>query len=418
MTKHNTGIEWTHIPGFKGETWNPIVGCSVVSPGCTNCYAMGMAKRLEKMKVPQYVGLTVSTKAGPVWSGRLNRAPDSVWAKPLRWKKPRAIFVNSMGDIFHEDVLEDWLFEIFATMALCPQHIFIILTKRAERMMQFLRDPHDGRLLGNYSKPNTHLHEIHQAGFKIQRARFPERSVGERGRALDVAWPLPNVWLGVSVEDQARANERIPYLMHTVAAKRFLSCEPLLGPVNLRSIDVNGDGETDALFAERWSSQIEAWRDTAEDWKDSFEDWFGRHPDEVNPDAPMYRPIDWVIAGGESGNDARPMHPDWIRGLRDQCAETDAPFFFKQWGEWIEHDHHKDGPTVRTYSEDDPEAEQLIASAHHPGFLHESGRFFETWDDVTTPSARLMDRVGKRAAGHVLDGATHQRWPEIDHDRQ
>ncbi len=372
-----------------------------------------MAERLSNMGVSRYDNLTLSSNAGPVWTGEVRLAPYQTFSKPLNLRSPRAFFVNSMGDLFHEDVPEDWIIQVFAVMALCPQHVFIILTKRAERMQKFLRQRHDGKLLGEFSQPNTILHAISDAGFKLQRAHYPKRSAGERGAALDVDWPLPNVWLGVSVEDQKRANERIPYLMHTPAAQRILSCEPLLGPLDLRSIDVNGDAEIDALHADPWRAAIEEWRDTDPEWKDSFEDWYGRHPDEVDPNAMMYRPVDWVIAGGESGPNARPMHPDWIRSVRDQCAETNTPFFFKQWGEWIELDHHKDGPKVRVYDETMPEAEQLIASARHPGFLHESGRFFETWDDVTTPHARLMDRVGKRAAGHILDGETHLNWPEI-----
>ncbi len=388
MAKHNTGIEWTHLPGFKGETWNPIVGCSLVSPGCTNCYAMSMADRLSKMHVPQYQGLTVPLKAGPVWTGRLNLAPESVLKKPLGWKKPRAVFVNSMGDLFHEDVPVRWIVKVFAVMALCPDHIFMVLTKRAERMQKII--------LHLMTEPDVR----NQLGAEaVELGKSPCA-----GHVADTLWPLPNVWLGVSVEDQDRASERVPWLMHTPAAKRFLSCEPLLGPVNLRSIDVNGDGETDALFAERWSSQIEAWRDTDPEWKESFEDWFGRHPDEVNPDAPMYRPIDWVIVGGESGPKARLMHPDWAVGVREQCFQTDTPFFFKQWGEWC-----PPGPHIPVPSE-------------KLKWVRKSDGLIGTVRDVEEIERRegdqpwtLMARVGKKKAGHVLDGETHHNWPEMPH---
>ena len=132
-----TGIEWTDA------TWNPIVGCSVVSPGCTHCYAMSMAARIEKMTPgSHYAGLTDASKAGPVWNGRLALAPDHILTQPLRWQKPRRIFVNSMGDLFHEDVPDDWIDRVFAVMALAPQHTFQVLTKRAERMRNYLlRDP-------------------------------------------------------------------------------------------------------------------------------------------------------------------------------------------------------------------------------------------------------------------------------------
>lgn len=394
MAKHNTGIEWTHLPGFKGETWNPIVGCSVVSPGCTNCYAMSMASRLQKMGVQQYQGLTVPSKAGPVWNGRLNLAPESVLTKPLRWSKPRAVFVNSMGDLFHEDASAAWIEKVFAIMAMCPQHIFMVLTKRSGRMRNLLRS-YQGR---------DWVFE-HGKGFDRQTTV-----------AKDVPWPLPNVWLGVSVEDQDRASQRIPDLLHTPAAKRFLSCEPLLGPVDLRTIDINGDGETDALYSERWGSQIESWRGTDPDWKESFEDWFGRHPDELNPDAAMYRPIDWVIAGGESGSKARPMHPDWVRSLRDQCAETEVPFFFKQWGEWLPISQMASELEAKLYPTP-PKTDPLrsMQSKYDHRVLDTKGVVRDVGDGLafTGPSPMSVFKVGKRNSGHLFGGVKHHCWPEV-----
>ncbi len=388
MTKHGTGIEWTHIPGFKGETWNPIVGCSVISPGCTNCYAMSMAARLEKMKLQQYMGTTVPSKAGPVWTGRLNIASEQVLTKPLRWSKPRAIFVNSMGDLFHEDVLEDWVARIFAIMALCPQHIFIVLTKRSERMRSLLSEKSDGWLLGDSSRPGTLCHEIYSTGFKIQRELFPDRAPAEKGRELDRKWPLPNVWLGVSVEDQVRANERIPDLLTTPASRRFLSCEPLLAPVDLRDID-DGSYGIDALS--------------------------GEVHDMFRPCRPV-PPIDWVIAGGESGHKARPVHPYWISSLRDQCAAADVPFFFKQWGEWMPVCEMTD-EFSQTLHYPAPKQDPLrtTRSKYDHCVIDAAGTVRKISDGMAFTGELPMGvyKVGKGKAGSNLAGETLHNWPEV-----
>ena len=273
----DTKIEWAE------RVWNPIIGCSVISPGCTNCYAMRMAARLEPMGNARYAGLTRHTKAGAVWTGEVRLFKEAL-TLPLRWKRPRRIFVNSMSDLFHEDVPDEWIDRVFAVMALAPQHTFQVLTKRAERMRAYLTKP--GRW--------AHVDEAmdHFSLDVWNTLDGPERL------------PLPNVHLGVSVEDQARADERIPHLLATPAAVRWISAEPLLGPVDLRFLQP-GDPpvEIDALA--------------------------GTHG--------VYRPhggenasLDWVVVGGESGPGARPMHPDWARSLRDQCAAAGVPFFMKQ----------------------------------------------------------------------------------------
>ncbi|TAD89903.1 MAG: phage Gp37/Gp68 family protein [Alphaproteobacteria bacterium] len=254
-----TSIEWTDA------TWNPFAGCSVISPGCTNCYAMRMAARIERMKpdLAQYQGLTKQTRAGPVWTGKIGLADHSKLTEPLRRRKPQRIFVNSMSDLFHETIPDHWIDEIFAVMALSRQHTFQILTKRADLMREYLTMPL--------------VHEnVSYAG-----AHMAEDAVD---RIADTPWPLPNVWLGVSVEDQQRANERIPSLLATPAAVRWISAEPLLGRIDLD----------------------EAWLKSPR--------------------------LDWVVVGGESGPNARPMHPHWVRRLRNQCVTSGVPFFFKQWG--------------------------------------------------------------------------------------
>lgn len=208
-------IEWTEV------TWNPVTGCTKVSAGCKHCYAERMARRLHAMGVDRYAD-----------GFRVTLQPDLL-DLPLRWRRPRVVFVNSMSDLFHDDVPGDYIVRVFATMAASPRHTFQVLTKRAERL--------------------SHL-------------------------APRLPWP-ENVWMGVSVED-ARVVGRIEALKRVPASVRFLSLEPLLGPLD----DLQLDG------------------------------------------------IDWVIVGGESGPGARPMEADWVRSIQRQCHHADVPFFFKQWG--------------------------------------------------------------------------------------
>ncbi|MDF1720546.1 MAG: phage Gp37/Gp68 family protein [Minwuia sp.] len=302
-----TGIEWT------GHVWNPIVGCSVLSKGCTNCYAMSMAHRLGSMAAtPHYHGLTRKVKGTVVWTGKVAAAPDATWLAPLKRRKPTTYFVNSMGDPFHEavpDVLVDYM---FAIMALCPQHIFQILTKRPERMRDFMAHILSRRLVGGQNWPTSPLED---AAFNIVEDMGLDGNVAATS-AYEAwhDWPLPNVWLGTSVEDQASADARIPALLDTPAAIRFISAEPLLGPVDLT---------LDGLM----------YFDCADDCEYRFHDYTTgvtecrRCEDSFKTDDPG---LDWVICGGEAGPGARPMHPDWARSLRDQCAAAGVPFFMKQ----------------------------------------------------------------------------------------
>lgn len=235
-----SSIEWTQ------ETWNPITGCARVSPGCQHCYAEIMARRLKAMGQSQYQNVV----NGKRWTGAVELAPDSLY-KPYKRKKPTMYFVNSMSDLFHKDVTMEWLDEIWAVMSIAKQHTYQILTKRAELL--------------------------------------PER-VGAMVRTFGV---LPNVWIGVSVETQEYADKRIPFLTATPAAVLFLSCEPLLGPLDLEYLAYEAAGP----------------------------EWAGHN-----------RLADWVIVGGESGPGARPMKAAWARDIRDQCQAANVPFFFKQWG--------------------------------------------------------------------------------------
>lgn len=277
----NTKIEWAEA------TANYVNGCSVVSPGCTNCYAMRSGGR----NLPNYpsTGLTKATKAGHVWTGEV-RANVKVLDQVLRWKKPRAIFWNAHGDLFHENVPDEWIDRQFAVMALTPQHRHMVLTKRPKRMREYLVE-----------RNGMGCSQICRAINEIP------NKLGDRHGALSM--PLPNVWLGTSVEDQARADERIPHLLATPAAVRFISAEPLLGPVDLTRIEWGGDmiwGRTDALAGVKTCLEF---------------------PGEPRPAKGR---INWVIVGGESGPGARFMSDDWAQALVDQCKAACVPVFVKQ----------------------------------------------------------------------------------------
>ena len=315
MADH-THIEWTDA------TWNPITGCSVTSPGCTNCYAMKLAgTRLAHH--PSRAGLTRDTKAGPVWTGEV-RLNEQWLTQPLRWKRSRRVFVCAHADLFHESVPDEWIDRVFAVMALAPQHTFQVLTKRSARMREYLtsRWAHAGYDMNVSNRI---------AGVA---AETDSRRWAALGRILP-NWPLPNVWLGVSVEDQERADERILDLLATPAAVRWISAEPLLGPVDLRWIaepDDEKDGVIDALLGCNWiDSQC----------GEEFRPARPGHQDRImrrwvcSPEADILanRKLDWVVAGGESGPQARgstEMVETAMRLLRDQCRAAGVAFFGKQ----------------------------------------------------------------------------------------
>ncbi len=385
-----TGIEWTDA------TWNPIVGCSVVSPGCTNCYAMKMAGRIEAMakgrrEATHYAGTTRPSKAGSVWTGQLALAPEQILLQPLSWKTPRRIFVNSMGDLFHEDMTDhrEWLDLIFAVMAMAPQHTFQILTKRPHIMREYLFKCLNTR--GAIARNCIDLVlEKKISAARMGEPSWPVESVGDEEDPDDIRlkhWPLPNVWLGVSVEDQRRADERIPPLLDTPATVRFLSCEPLLGPIDLNNIHREPNDKDKGMpgFKDCTKFSFNSLHGSTSVTCDG-KTWYSEENET--------RRLDWIIAGGESGPCARPMHPDWARSLRDQCVAANVPFFFKQWGEWSPFDF--DGTERR--------GDWMI--------LDKGG-------DLDIPDDRTPDedagecavvRRGKSNSGRTLDGRT---WDEI-----
>lgn len=348
MAEHSH-IEWTDA------TWNPITGCSVVSPGCTNCYAMRLAGTRMKHHRSR-AGLTIDTKAGPVWNGEVRFNKD--WLdQPLAWRRPRMIFVCAHGDLFHENVPDDWIDRVFAVMALAPQHTFQVLTKRPERMRSYLSSP-------------------------LKLPRIMDIAVLTKRENVAFNWPLPNVWLGVSAEDQARADERVPDLLATPAAIHFVSAEPLLGPVDFTSIDDGLRDGTHLIF--------DGLTGLAHDGEESITGIFGQ------PDPR----IDWIILGGESGPGARPMHPAWARAIRDQCAAAGVPYFLKQWGEWRPGWYSDSQHTVLWGT---GRGMTLGAPPHEPSRVH-------AW-----PDGSISVRVGKKRAGALLDGVEHRELPEVRH---
>ena len=276
-----TGISWTDA------TWNPIVGCTKVSAGCDNCYAIRTAHRMAANPNPLVSQAYAGTESGGEWTGKVNLLADRL--EPLRWRKPRRIFVNAQSDLFHKGVPDEFIARVFAVMALTPRHTYQVLTKRHGRMRSLLRSD-------NFRPAVEDAMRGIVAAYRTERPWY-------------AAWPLPNLWLGVSVEDQATADLRIPALLDTPAAVRWLSCEPLLGPVDLRGLLQCFHCKTTHKFelCDRMS-----------------------HP--VPYGALSKRHVDWVVVGGESGPGARPMHPAWARSLRDQCQAAGVPFHFKQAG--------------------------------------------------------------------------------------
>lgn len=309
----NSTIEWTDA------TWNPVRGCSRVSPGCENCYAERVAARFSGGGQP-YHGLAfmklktigeddTSARTVPRWTGRVRLVPEHL-ADPLKWRRPRRIFVNSMSDLFHENLSDDEIAAVFGVMAAAPLHTFQVLTKRAERMHAWFHLWASGLKVPDW-EANGWQPQAWVCWDRTRTAAPLIRSSAWDATFMEVAhavrWPLPNVWLGVSVEDQQRADERIPLLLKTPAAVRFVSAEPLLGPVDLRNIGArSGPVKIDALTG-CWSV-----------------------PSNLDGHARQEPRISWVIAGAESGPGARPMDLQWARALRDQCVAAGVPYFFKQ----------------------------------------------------------------------------------------
>lgn len=360
----NSAIEWTDA------TWQPITGCSVLTPGCTNCYAMKLAgTRLRNH--PSRAGLTIDTKAGPVWNGEV-RFNEQWLLQPLAWRKPRRIFVCAHGDLFHENIPDAWIDRVFAVMALAPQHTFQVLTKRAKRMREWFADNDAGKRADAVGLAMLTIVD-----------RIPH---GHRR----VPWPLPNVWLGCSTERQQEADERIPDLLQTPAAVRFISAEPLLGPIDLEAL--------------AWPKQCDCRDEHAPSFNALNQSIFCDGCCE-GPERIAIGKLGWVIVGGESGADARPMHPDWARSLRDQCNAAEVPFFFKQWGVWAP----DVGPPATPHRDRIFEGFAACAVWDGKGWSH-----FENGYQPAPNSGvgEWVYRLGKKSAGRLLDGVEHNDMPQ------
>lgn len=307
-------IEWTD------ETWNPVTGCDRVSPGCDNCYALTMAKRLKAMGAAHYQNDGDPRTSGPGFGVTCH--PDALDV-PLRWRKPRRVFVNSMSDLFHQEVPYRFIRDVFNVMRCCdggtnadgtrPSHTFQVLTKRPQRMAM---------------------------------------SAANRELGYDPERPPANIWLGTSIESDRYA-WRADHLRSTPAAVRFLSLEPLLGPVP--SLDLTG--------------------------------------------------IDWVIVGGESGHGARPMHPEWVRDIRDRCQAAGVRFFFKQWGEWVPYEQDPQPPFWMS------QHGTSIDGHHLPAELTEGEPVGAWWAPDCLDEPVVYRKVGKKQAGRELDGRTWDEYP-------
>jgi len=329
----NSTIEWTD------HTWVPIAGCDAISPACAFCYAALMAARLEAMGNAKYAGL--ATRHGNIgkWTGKVNLSEADV-VKPLHVKKPGRWFLTSMGDVFHRKVPFDFLDQLFAVMALADRHTFYVLTKRLDVAAEYLGPSPE---LGGMTRDVMVEGEA--------QAIHHKRTGEDPSMWLAVHWPLPNVFIGCTVEDQERADERNPYMRDIAAAgwRTFVSYEPALGPVD-------------------WS-----------EW--GF--------------------LSWLISGGESGQKARPSHPDWHRSARDFCQARGIPYLFKQWGEWLdERDatmrHMAPGPSM------------------YDGEGMPKGPCWHFYDGEDVLGGAMI-RVGKKAAGRLLDG---REWNEMPGARE
>ena len=338
-----TTIEWVRGPdGSEGLSWNCLRAvvkatgksanhCEHVNEACRFCYA--------DRTNPRFGGLPFKPGHRKDYDFVVDQKKLT---EPLRRKKPTRIFVESMSDAFGEWWQTEYIDQLYAVMATTPQHTYINLSKRPERRRQYLDDKE------TYYRVHTALAALPGATWH-----------GGMEGLSPYSWPLPNVIEGTSVSSQPEADEFVPILLATNAAFRAVSAEPLLGPIQFNGLS---DGAFDALRGESWRPGAEG----------------------VRYDIRKCRPLDWLIVGGESGQQARPMHPQWARDIRNQCSAAGVAFFFKQWGEF-----------------------GCVADL---GF---GGREHCKMVTLHDPYSTAMIRVGKKAAGRLLDGRTHDEFPEV-----
>jgi len=353
MADH-TEISWTDA------TWSPITGCSIKSTGCQNCYAQRLAGTRLKHH-PSRAGLTREVNGKHVWTGEV-RFNEQWLDQPLRWGKPKDIFVVAHGDLFHENVPDGWIVRVLDIMARCPHHRFQILTKRPERAGRFFAAWADlsGEDFGNAKlvRGPKATRDAHPSGrgqlFAAMLDAIGKPPPGAAFPTFDwaggmIGWPdgFSNIWIGTSIERQPEADQRREHLAAIAAAgwNTWVSYEPALGPV----------------------------------------DWSG------------WEFIRWMVSGGESGPGARPSHPDWHRRTRDWCAANSVPYHFKQWGSWAPSSFGR--------------VAFVCGSGTTPDVAWPDGTI--SWgsaEDHGGPGT-MLSSVGKKAAGALLDGVEHRAMP-------
>jgi protein gp37 len=427
-----------------------------------------MAHNPNKKIAEDRAGLVEKTSSGALrWTGKVNLLPHHLDA-PLRWREPQRIFVGNQADLFHPSVPDDFIMEVFSVMALAERHTFQILTKRPDRMAKLLGD--ESGIFWACVEGGAQRREFERTGID------PSFSMAVHG-------PLKNVWLGVSVENQAAADERIPELLATPAAVRFLSVEPLLGSVDLRGwgdhaplADVSGVPESWSEY--RWDDWVptELRRTIETFWSPAMgrgpRAWMRDHSAQavprtgarvrcavgasgwamvdkmatvgvtgryvhcwnnigrvitddgqvlpasggrgsgwmsrwLTPQGEYKGKLHWVIAGGESGPGARPMHPDWVRSIRDRCHAAGVPFFFKQWGQWE--------PLCGYYANDDTIRDRVLDRRGVEIVDQDGGTWNPKTDGQPPPGCWMMSPSGKKRAGRILDGRTWDEMPEVSH---
>lgn len=351
-----TKIEWTE------ETLNPVVGCDKVSEGCKNCYAINMANRLQGMpgSKDKYAGTVKRTASGLNWTGKVN-THQATLDKLVKPHKPTKWFVNSMSDLFHDDIPFEFIDKVFAAMACCPDDIFQILTKRDKRMLEWFQ-----------WKDTSWKREGMQGDQRIR--YYAYHLYGKQIESNDWVWPLPNVHLGVSVENN-KNEHRVKNLLLCPAAIHWVSAEPLLSHVDFT--DITWDG---ILF-----NALTGVFDLPE-----------------IPHPPIQGKIDWIVVGGESGANARPMHPGWVRSIRDQCKDYGVPFLFKQWGEWYPYGMDAPGTKGKYAIIPNDWSDSIFCSISYTDTYPRMMQLF---------GGCCVKKIGKKVAGRKLDGVEYNEYP-------
>lgn len=345
-----TSIEWCARPGKLPEVWNVVTGCNKVSQGCKNCYAEIMHKRLQFMYPEKYDHDFLSGA----------HIHEDLLTLPFTWKKPRTVFVNSMSDLFHANVPISFLHKVYAIMALCPKHTFIIVTKRPENSKAYFD-------IGKEKLVSCWENATYEMGLS-DKDEDTDAPACALYNYTEKNWPLPNVWHLVSTEDQTTFRERVNLLLQIPSRVYGISAEPLLGPIDLEEyVLLRKDGTY-------------PFRNLAEKHRTKYIDL-----------------LDWIVCGGESGHHGRPMHPDWPRSMKNTCVKAKKPFFFKQWGEYL--------PYIK--SEMKP-FQKIVWIGRETAELADDSKSFNYPYDFH----EMMAKVGKKKAGRLLDGKEWNQFPK------